>query len=67
MIFIGKLYEQAVIQQQIALNRKMYETQKISKQLYNRTHEILLGRLTKIASIDNIIEAKHISHSEVII
>jgi hypothetical protein len=55
VIPINSLCEQAVIQQQIALNDRMHEADKISKQLHNRTREILLGRLTKVSGVDNII------------
>jgi hypothetical protein len=48
VIFIDHLKEQLVIRQQIALNHKMYEAQKISKLLHHRTHQTLINRLTKI-------------------
>jgi len=67
VISINQLIERAIIQQQIALNHRMYETKKISSHLYNRTHKILLGRLTKLASIDKITQMQSINHSEVIL
>jgi hypothetical protein len=48
------LHEQIVIRQQIALNNKMYEARKISKQMHSHTHQTLIYRLSKVAEGDII-------------
>ena len=58
--FIDHLKEQIVIQQQMALNKRMYEIGKISKQMRDRAHETLKSRLTMTMKNDII------NHSKVI-
>jgi hypothetical protein len=48
------LNEQIIIRQQIALNNKMLETQKISKQMHAAAHQTLIYRLSKFAEGDMI-------------
>jgi hypothetical protein len=45
---------QAVIRQQIALNRRMYETGRISRCLHDAAYKILLERLIKVSACDII-------------
>ena len=43
-----------IINLQIGLNRKMYESGKISHDMYSKTNEILLSRLTNAEDCDII-------------
>jgi len=64
VINIDKLREQAVIQQQIALNNRMLEMEKIPKHLHEHTYKILLDKLTKISTYSIIIDSNIINRSK---
>ena len=58
VICIDELKELAIIRQQIALNGRMFEADRIPKHLHDRTYKILIDRLTKAATCDTIINNK---------
>jgi len=66
VIIIEDLKQLAVIRQQIALNSSMFEAGRIPGYMHDHAKMVLLGRLTKAAARDNIIDDENISHSKMI-
>jgi len=60
------LKDLAAVKQQIALNSRMFEAGRITRCLHNRTHDILLDRLTEIYKYDTIIDEELIGRSKMI-
>ena len=65
VIYIRNFKEEAVIRQQIALNKRIYDLGKISKTLHDKAQRILIDRLTRLDSCDIVLSDEDIYHSKI--